>query len=241
MKFRVWAKPKIGIKVGDIMTRNFVSVKPILSVSDCAREMIKKHVGSLVVQENQVLKGILTEKDIVRASVETVAENSVDGVISPLFYALLGGAPLALCYKAVNTLDSMVGYKNEKYQYFGWAAARLDDIANFIPARISVLFLTLASWLCAKDARQALLIGIRDGRKNPSPNSGIPEAVMAGALGVRLGGMNFYKSVARQKPIIGEGRYPLEPKHIIDSIKIVYTASGLFMAVCVGMLWMLKR
>src|SRR3989338_2737221 len=179
----------------------------------------------------------LAEKDIVRASVETVAENSVDGVISPLFYAFIGGAPLALSYKAINTLDSMAGYKNQRYKNFGWASARLDDAANFIPARLSLLFLTVASWLCGSNGLGALRIGIRDGRKNPSPNSGIPEAAMAGALGVQLGGLSTYNSVCVLKPFIGDNIFPLQMRHIKKSIAIAYVASGLF--VVAGVVWLM--
>src|SRR3989338_3249987 len=171
----------------------------------------------------------LAEKDIVRASVETVAENSVDGVISPLFYAFIGGAPLALSYKAINTLDSMVGYKNQRYKNFGWASARLDDIVNFIPARFSALFMPLAGALSGKDGLASWRTILRDGRKNPSPNSGIPEAAVAGALGVRLGGMNFYNSIPAPKPFIGDEREPLAIKHIREAIRIAYIASFLFM------------
>lgn len=178
----------------------------------------------------------LAERDIIRASVETVAENIVDGVISPLFYAFIGGAPLALSYKAVNTLDSMVGYKNERYKRFGWASARLDDVANFIPARLSLLFLSLASWLCGHNGVSAFRIGVRDGRKNPSPNSGIPEAAIAGALGVQLGGLNFYKSAMTEKPLIGDNLNPLGVSHIKESVTICYAASGLF--VVAGVLWL---
>ena len=177
----------------------------------------------------------LAEKEIIRASVETIAENIVDGVISPLFYCFIAGAPLALSYKAINTLDSMVGYKNERYKHFGWASAKIDDLANFIPARISMLFLALASWFCAGNPINALRIGMRDGRKNPSPNSGIPEAAVAGALGVQLGGLNFYNSIPVPKPLIGDDFYPLGINHIKESINLAYASSVLFMAA--GVMW----
>ena len=131
--------------------------------------------------------GNLDEKEVARAAVETVGENFVDGILSPLFYAFIGGAPLALAYKAISTLDSMVGYKNERYLDFGWASAKLDDLANYIPARLSVLFLSLGSWIRGQDGLSAFRVSLRDGRKNASPNSGLPEAAIAGALGVRLG------------------------------------------------------
>ena len=129
----------------------------------------------------------LSEEQMVRACVETIAEGSVDGVLSPLFYAFVGGPTAAMAYKAVNTLDSMVGHKNEKYVRFGWASARLDDLANYIPARISAILIPIASFLCGYGFKDSLRIACRDGRKHESPNSGIPEAAMAGALGVQLG------------------------------------------------------
>ncbi|MDO8749064.1 MAG: adenosylcobinamide-phosphate synthase CbiB [Candidatus Omnitrophota bacterium] len=184
--------------------------------------------------------GNLDEKEVARAAVETVGENFVDGILSPLFYTFIGGAPLALAYKAVSTLDSMVGYKNERYIDFGWASARLDDFANYIPARLSVLFLSLGSWVCGQDGSSAFRLALRDGRKNASPNSGLPEAAMAGALGVRLGGVNFYNSSAKVEPYIGDGACPLEARHILESIRIVYASSFLALLSGIGLTWMLK-
>ncbi len=183
----------------------------------------------------------LEPREIVRAAVETISENMVDGIISPLFYAFIGGAPLAIAYKAVNTLDSMVGYKNERYKYFGWASARIDDWANFIPARLSLLFVPLACLLAGKDAPSSLRIAGRDGRKNPSPNSGIPEAAIAGALGVQLGGLNFYNSIPGLKPLIGDEINALEPRHIKEAIKISYICSALFLIIGVFLIIFMGR
>lgn len=171
----------------------------------------------------------MDEQEIIRATVETIAENTVDGIIAPLFYAFLGGAPLALAYKAVNTLDSIVGYKNAAYKYFGWASAKIDDAANFIPARLSALILPCASLCLGKNAFRSVRTILRDGNKNPSPNSGIPEAAVAGALGVQLGGMNFYNSVPVLKPLTGDKLHPLDKKHIKESIRIAYLVSLLFL------------
>ncbi|MEW6089130.1 MAG: adenosylcobinamide-phosphate synthase CbiB [bacterium] len=198
-----------------------------------ARERLGKIVGRDT--------GNLDEKEIIRAAVETVSENIVDGIISPLFYAFIGGAPLALAYKAVNTLDSMVGYKNERYRDFGWFSARVDDAANYIPARLSLLFLPLAGFLAGKNMFNSWKIIRRDGDKNPSPNSGIPEAAVAGALGVRLGGANFYNSVSITKPFIGDGINSLDKKHIKESIFIAYISSGLFLSCGLFLLWILKK
>ncbi|MEK6563882.1 MAG: adenosylcobinamide-phosphate synthase CbiB [Candidatus Omnitrophota bacterium] len=184
--------------------------------------------------------GNLDEKEVARATVETAGENFVDGILSPLFYAFIGGAPLALAYKAISTLDSMVGYKNERYIDFGRASARLDDLANYIPARLSVFFLSLGSWICGQDGLSAFRVSLRDGRKNASPNSGLPEAAIAGALGVRLGGVNFYNSSAKIEPYLGDDLCQLEAKHILESIRIVYAGSFLALLSGIWLIWMLK-
>jgi adenosylcobinamide-phosphate synthase len=148
----------------------------------------------------------LDEAGVCRAAVETVAENLVDGIISPIFFALLGGAPLCLAFKMVSTLDSMVGYKNDTYIHFGKAGARLDDLANFIPARLSVPVIAAGAGLLWGNRRQSLQTGIREGKNHSSPNAGYPEAAFAGALNLKLGGPNVYHGVIVEKPYIG-GRF----------------------------------
>jgi adenosylcobinamide-phosphate synthase len=134
----------------------------------------------------------LSEAEIARGTVETLAENFVDGILSPLFYAALGGAPLAMAFKAISTLDSMVGYRNERYEEFGWFSARTDDWANYLPARLSVPILLLAGWLRGMTVGHAYRMWKRDASGHPSPNGGNPESVVAGLLGIRLGGINIY-------------------------------------------------
>lgn len=149
----------------------------------------------------------LNDKGILKAVIETLSENAADGIIAPIFYFAVGGLPLAMAYKAVNTLDSMVGYRSEKYRNFGWASARLDDIANFIPARITGMLIVAATFILKisiASGHMSLRTMLRDGGKHLSPNSGIPEAAMAGALGVRLGGPSFYAGRLVEKPYIGE-------------------------------------
>lgn len=146
----------------------------------------------------------LSDEGVIRASVETVAENLVDGVISPLFYAAIGGAPLAIAYKMINTLDSMVGYKNEKYEQFGKASARIDDLANYIPARLAVFVIALAAEFILCSGIRALKTAFYEGKRHSSPNSGYPEAAFAGVLEVRLGGPNYYAGQSVSKPYIGE-------------------------------------
>lgn len=174
----------------------------------------------------------LDKTDIKRACIESLAENMVDGIISPMFFAFIGGAPLAIAYKAINTLDSMVGYKNSKYIRFGWASARVDDIANFIPARITFILIPVASFFCSVSPINSLRMGFRDGDKHPSPNSGIPEALFAGALKVQLGGPCSYRGVNSDKPFIGDSEMTLTVRKIEKAIQIVYVCT--FLAVIFG-------
>ncbi|HYF82085.1 MAG TPA: adenosylcobinamide-phosphate synthase CbiB [Clostridia bacterium] len=167
----------------------------------------------------------LNESGITRGAVETVAENTSDGVIAPLFYMFIGGAPLAMAYKAVNTLDSMVGYKNDRYLHFGWASARFDDIANYIPARLTGILMVLASMLLGLDYKRSFQILIRDSRNHSSPNSGFPESAAAGALGVQLGGTNHYFGKPVEKPTIGEPSRSMNKNDIKAVIRLMYTAA----------------
>lgn len=186
----------------------------------------RKAVARIVGRDTQNL----TAEGVTKAAVETVAENASDGVIAPLLYMLLGGAPLALCYKAVNTMDSMVGYKNERYLYFGRAAAKLDDAANYLPARMAALLLAGAAALTGQNARGALRIWRRDRRSHASPNSAQTEAVMAGALGVQLAGPASYFGKLYEKPTIGDALRPVEPGDILRANRMLYAAGTLCMA-----------
>jgi len=164
--------------------------------------------------------------DIARATVETVAENVVDGVLSPLFFAAIGGAPLAIAYKMVNTLDSMVGYKNPRYLLFGKAAARIDDVANFLPARLAVLLIGMAARIrVGLSGRQALVTAWREGTHHASPNAGYPEAAFAGALGVQLNGPNYYHGVLVEKPFIGVGSGRVGLHHIQQACRLMTTTA----------------
>ena len=196
-------------------------------------ELARERVSRIVGRDTKNLD----ENEIVRATVETVAENTVDGIISPLFYAVLGGAPLAMAYKAVNTLDSMVGYKNEKYLYFGWFSAKLDDLANYLPARISVLLIPVASLMLRQRSLAALKAIFRDGKKSPSPNAGIPEAGFAGALGIQLGGFNFYQGVKEYRPVLGKKLKRKSSKDILQAIRLSYTVSTLMLLSSLAILY----
>ncbi|HKN88262.1 MAG TPA: adenosylcobinamide-phosphate synthase CbiB [Nitrospiraceae bacterium] len=167
----------------------------------------------------------LSNAEIVRATIETIAESAADGVIAPLFYLALGGPPLALAYKAINTLDSMIGHRDAHYRYFGWASARFDDVANWVPARLTAMLLILAAAIWTRTMRSAWRIVCRDGPKHPSPNSGRPEAAMAGALGVQLGGTNVYGGVATKRPRLGDALMPLVPEHVTTALHLMGIAS----------------
>jgi adenosylcobinamide-phosphate synthase len=168
----------------------------------------------------------MNKDDIIRSTVETVSENIVDGVISPLFYLLIGGVPLAMAFKATSTLDSMIGYKNKKYKDFGYASAKLDDILNFIPARITgFVLIPAASLLCGKNFINSFKIVARDRLKHDSPNSAHAESAIAGALGLRLGGKNIYFNKSLIKPFIGDKLKQFELNDINDAIRIMYVAS----------------
>ena len=160
---------------------------------------------------------------------ETVAENTADGVIAPLLFLMLGGPVLGLAYKAVNTLDSMVGYKNEQYLLFGRASARFDDLANWLPARLTGLLLVLAAPFAGLSMQGAWRIMRRDGRNHSSPNSGIPEAAAAGALGVQLGGTNHYFGRPVEKPTIGEPLHPLACSDWRAAVRLMYGAEALLL------------
>ncbi|EQF22844.1 cobalamin biosynthesis protein CobD [Clostridioides difficile CD160] len=167
----------------------------------------------------------LSESEIIRATVETVAENTVDGIIAPMFYAFIGGAPLAMAYKAINTLDSTVGYKNEKYKDIGFASAKIDDIANYIPARISVILMTIGSFFLRYNYRNCFKISIRDRKNHKSPNCAFSEGAVSGALGIQLGGTNFYFGEKVYKPTIGDKLREIDKEDIIKTNKIMYASS----------------
>lgn len=187
----------------------------------------RKAVSMIVGRDTQRLD----ETGVVKAAVETVAENTSDGVIAPMFYLAIGGPILGFFYKAVNTMDSMVGYKNEKYRHFGTAAARFDDIVNFLPARISALLMIAAAFLMRMHPRNAARIWKRDRRNHASPNSAQTEAVMAGALGVELAGDAWYFGERHAKPTIGDSIRPVERQDIARANRLLYATALLGMVI----------
>ena len=172
----------------------------------------------------------LTAEGVTKAAVETVAENASDGVIAPLLYMLIGGAPLALTYKAINTMDSMLGYKNEKYLYFGRVPAKLDDVANYIPSRLAALLWVAAAAFTHNDAKGAWKIWRRDRRRHASPNSAQTESACAGALGVQLAGPAYYFGQYYPKLTIGDALRPIEPEDILRANQMMYVASSFALA-----------
>lgn len=184
---------------------------------------------------------------VVRASVESVAESTVDGVTAPLFYAAVAGPVGAIVYRAINTLDSMFGHQDQRYGRFGWAAARLDDAANYLPARFTAPLISVAAVLLRLRPLASLRVLLRDGRKHASPNAGLTEAAMAGALGVRLGGVTYYDGQPLDKPTIGDELVPLDAEHIRRANAVMFVTVGLFLVLCLAVrmaapyLWQLGR
>ncbi len=178
----------------------------------------------------------LNKDRITAATIESIAESTNDGIIAPLFYLILGGPVLVFAYKAINTLDSMVGYRNEKYLHLGWFSAKVDDIVNFIPARICGFLISAASLKRFKDSFKTML---RDGRKHPSPNSGVSIAAMAGALGIRLGGNRSYQGKFYTNPYLGEEKRVLHPSFINEALTISLLASVLMVSMGIILKWLI--
>jgi adenosylcobinamide-phosphate synthase len=184
---------------------------------------------------------ILDEAGIVRATVESVAENTADGVTAPLFFAFLAGPLGAMLYKAVNTLDSTFGYKNERYREFGWASAKLDDLANYVPARLTAMIIPVAAVILQLSPLNSLRILLRDGKKHPSPNSGFTEAAVAGALKVQLGGLNYYFGQPSMRPTLGDPVKKLGKNDILRANALMFVtlilATTIFLAVRFSLHW----
>lgn len=210
-----WSYLNLSMPVSMIVLIYLVSSTLALHELRDSAELVIESVKDGAVESARIKLSMIVGRDtvnlppegILRATIETLAENLSDGIVAPMFYLVIGGLPLAMAYKAVNTLDSMVGYKNKRYIHFGWASAKLDDIANYVPARITGVFIVMGSSIVLKSLyvlRRSMHIMLRDGRNHTSPNSGVPEAAMAGALGVGLGGPSQYGGIIIEKPGIGD-------------------------------------
>lgn len=207
------------------------SVKVYKALRDGTLGDARKAVSMIVGRDTDRLD----ETGVAKAAVETVAENTSDGVIAPLLFLAIGGAPLGVLYKSINTMDSMVGYKNDRYLYFGRAAAKLDDLVNFIPARLAGILLCLAARPAGFDGRNAWRIFWRDRKNHKSPNSAHTEAAAAGALDVQLAGSNYYFGKLVVKPTIGDPLRPVEPADILRCNRLMYAGTFLAMVLCCGL------
>lgn len=229
--------PLAGIAIQTLIIYYSISVR---SLSDSAMEVYRSLKKGRLQQAKNSLAMIvgrdidkLNETQIAQAAVETVGENLVDGVISPLFFAAIGGAPMAMAYKMINTLDSMVGYKNKKYKRFGKFSARIDDVANFLPSRLSIFIIATAAQILNGQGTRSFKIAVTEGTNHTSPNAGYPEAGFSGTLGIRLGGPNTYNGCLHSKPYIGEYFGKPTPEHIKKACDLMMLSA----LVWVGVVW----
>lgn len=229
----LWAcrlvSPWLALGVESLLSYQLLATKSLADESRKVYDALKtgdldkaRYAVSMIVGRDTAS---LDEAGVARAAVETVAENASDGVIAPLIFLAIGGAPLGMCYKAANTMDSMVGYKNDQYLYFGRAAAKFDDILNFIPARIAGVLMCLGATAAGYDGKNAWRIFRRDRKNHKSPNSAHTEAACAGALQLRLAGPNYYFGKRVEKPYIGDDQRPIEPLDILRAGRILYATA----------------
>lgn len=200
-------------------------------------DLAKKQLSMLVTRDT----ASMNEEKVIETTLETLSENLCDGVIAPLFYLFLGGVPLAMAFKMASTLDSMVGYKNERYNYFGRCSAYLDDILNFIPARLTAIVIILSAYLMNFDGKNSFKSWLRDRNKSESPNSGHPEAALAGALGISFGGRVSYFGRVYEKPYIGIKKRDVKLEDIKAGIKLSYVASLIFLVLAFGSEYLVRR
>ena len=234
--------PGLGVVIEAVMTYQILAARCLQEESSKvwkqlnagSLEEARKAVSMIVGRDTEHL----TEEGVAKAAIETVAENTSDGVIAPMLYTALGGPVLGFLYKAVNTMDSMVGYKNEKYLHFGRAAAKLDDVMNFLPARISALLMVGTAFISGKsyNGKQAWRIWRRDNRKHASPNSAQTESVCAGALGIQLAGDASYFGKVVKKPYIGDPTRAVEPEDIRRTNRLMNRTAWICEILCLGIL-----
>lgn len=219
----------LGIFLGGVVIYFCISAKGLVTEGYKVISLVRKDDIKAARKQLSFIVGRDTEnldkQDIIRAVIETIAENMSDGIIAPIFYAGLGGAPLAMAYKAVNTLDSMFGYKNDKYMEFGYFSAKIDDVFNYIPARITGVLIVLSAMILGYDYKRSFKIYKRDRYNHSSPNSAHPEAAMAGILGVQLGGENYYFGKLVKKQTIGESIKEIEVLDVDKTSKVLYCSA----------------
>lgn len=229
----LWIATKIncwfGLAVASVISWQILAAQSLKTEAMKVQNILEKNDLQGARKQISMLVGRDTENldstGITKATIETVAENTSDGVVAPLFWLMIGGPVGGLLYKAVNTMDSMVGYKNERYLYFGKFSAKLDDIVNYIPARLSVLFMIVSAFILKLDGKNAWHIWKRDRRKHASPNSAQTESVCAGALNIQLAGNASYFGKILEKPYIGDANRPVEVNDIKKSCKLMYGTS----------------
>ena len=234
-----WIHPLLGIGIESVLCYYILATKSLKTESMKVAHALQREglaagrtaVSMIVGRDTQSLDSA----GVVKAAVETVAENASDGVIAPMLYMAIGGPALGIFYKAINTMDSMVGYRNEKYLYFGQAAARLDDVANFIPARICACLMVAGACLGGFSGRNAWRTFRRDRRNHKSPNSAQTESVMAGALGVQLAGDAWYFGKKQNKPTIGDDLRPITAEDIAKANQLLYRTAVLGLGLCLAL------
>lgn len=227
-----------GVSLEAVMCYTMLAAKSLKTESMKVAEALerdgleagRKSVSMIVGRDTQRLD----ETGVIKAAVETVAENTSDGVIAPLIFMGIFGAVGGFFYKAINTMDSMIGYKNDRYRYFGTAAAKLDDVVNFLPARVSAVVMIAAAFLCGMDGKEAFRVFKRDRYQHASPNSAQTESVMAGALGVQLAGEAWYFGVKHDKPTIGDAKRAIEISDIKKSNRLMYVTTVLTAVMVLG-------
>jgi adenosylcobinamide-phosphate synthase len=228
--------PKLALAISVYLAASTLATRSLLDESRAVRRFLVN--GDLLSARKQVARIVgrdtqdLDEPEVTRAVIETLAESAADGIVAPMFYLAIGGVPVALAYKAANTLDSMIGHRGQPYEFFGKCAARFDDVASFIPARITALLLVYAAWTLHLDWRGAWRIMWRDGAKHKSPNAGRTEAAMAGALGVRIGGTNFYEGERHDGQYLGDVHNPLDDEALKNALLLTGCVSLLMFALC---------
>ena len=228
----------LGIAVEILLTYTVLSAKCLeVEAVKVQRELRAKNLENSRKSLSYIVGRDTKELDfsqIIKAVIETVAENTVDGVISPIFYLCLGGVPLAMAFKAISTLDSMIGYRNEKYEEFGKVSARADDVANFIPARLSIIFFTISAFLLRLDYKNAFLICMRDRKNHLSPNCAYSESLTAGALGIQLGGSHYYGGKLVEKQKIGDDLKKADVDDITKTVNMLRIVTFLcILVVCI--------
>lgn len=226
-----------GIILNVYLFSTTIAIKGLAKAGSNIYQALESNDIKLARQKISMIVGRDTDNmaptDIIRAAIETIAENTSDGIIAPLFFFWLGGVPLAMAYKAVNTMDSMLGHKNTKYIYFGKASARLDDFFNYIPARITGFIFCFIAFLFDNYNKNAWNILKKDAKKHPSPNAGYPEAAAAGALSIRLGGVNFYQGEKEFRAYLGNGSVPRNNIEIKRMINLMYYSTFIFIMIMV--------